>query len=129
MAILRTCSELDEAAQVGSHKSKREVENHLPQPAGQVASVTILMDLGLPSPELEDHEYGNNGFPFVDTEILRDQLSICNSMGHDGLHPRVLNEPMDASTAPLSITYQRSSESREVPADPDLVLLEFTRRI
>lgn len=79
------------------------MEKHLPQRAGQVASVTTLMHLGLPIPELEDNEYGNSGFPFVDTEILRDQLSICNSMGHDRLHPSVLQEPIDASAAPLSI--------------------------
>lgn len=125
-------SELDAALQVGSHKSKAEVENHLPQPAGQVASVTILMDLGLPSPKSEDHECGNSEFPLVDIEILRDQLyqlNIASSMGNYGIHPRVLKEPVDASAAPLSIIYQKSSESREVSADPDLVLLQFTRRI
>ncbi|RMC07268.1 hypothetical protein DUI87_16725 [Hirundo rustica rustica] len=143
MAFLWTCSnmyillrlralELDAAPQVGSHKTKAQVENHLPQPAGQVASVTILMDLGLPSPELEDYECGNSDFPIVDTEILSDQLyqpNICNCMGHDGIQPRVLKEAMDASTAPLSIIYQSSSKSRDIPADPDLGLLKFTGRV
>lgn len=89
-----------------------------------------MMDLGLPTPKLEDHECENSDFSFVDTEILRDQthqLNICNCMRHNGIHPRVLKEPMDASAAPLSIIYQRSSESREVSADPALVLLKFTR--
>ncbi|KAK4810454.1 LOW QUALITY PROTEIN: hypothetical protein QYF61_004234 [Mycteria americana] len=70
------------------------------------------------SPDSEDHECGNSDFPFVDTEIVRDQLyqlNVHKSMGPEGIHPRVLKELVDAG--PLSIIYQRSWESGEVPAD------------
>ncbi|GAB0182338.1 mitochondrial enolase superfamily member 1 [Grus japonensis] len=39
------------------------------------------------------------------------------SMGPDGIHPRVLKELADVMAGPLSIIYQRSWESGEVPAD------------
>ncbi|KAK4811079.1 hypothetical protein QYF61_016365 [Mycteria americana] len=38
-------------------------------------------------------------------------------MGPDGIHPRVLKELANVTAAPLSIIYQRSWESGEVPAD------------
>ena len=72
------------------------------------------------SPELEDHECGNSDFPFVDTEIVRDQLyqpNVHKPMGPDGIPPRELKEPADVMAGPLSIIYQRSWESGEVPAD------------
>ncbi|KAK4824798.1 hypothetical protein QYF61_019466 [Mycteria americana] len=72
------------------------------------------------SPEAEDHECGNSDFPFVDTEIVRDQLyqlNVHKAMGPDGIHPRVLKELADVMAGPLSIIYQRSWESGEVPAD------------
>ncbi|GAB0207221.1 mitochondrial enolase superfamily member 1 [Grus japonensis] len=65
------------------------------------------------SPESEDHEYGNSGFPFVDTEIVRDQLyqlNVHKPMEPDGIHPRVLKELVDVMAGPLSIIYQRSGE-------------------
>ncbi|KFV96106.1 hypothetical protein N327_11049, partial [Fulmarus glacialis] len=58
--------------------------------------------------------------PFVDTEIVRDQLyqlNVHKSMGPDGIHPRVLKELVDVMAGPLSIIYQRFWESGEVPAD------------
>ncbi|KAM7094975.1 germ cell nuclear acidic protein isoform 2-T2 [Ciconia maguari] len=72
------------------------------------------------SPELEDHECGNSDFPFVDTEVVRDQLcqlNVYKSMGPDGIHPRVLKELADVIAGHLLIICQRSWESREVPAD------------
>ncbi|KAK4810895.1 hypothetical protein QYF61_013303 [Mycteria americana] len=72
------------------------------------------------SPELEDHECRNSAFPFVDAEIVRDQLyqlNVHKSMGPDGIHPRVLKELADVMAGPLSIIYQRSWEPGEVPAD------------
>ena len=72
------------------------------------------------SPESEGQECGNSDFPFVDTEIVRDQLyqlNVHKSMGPDGIHPRVLKELVDVVARPLSIIYQRSWESGEVPAD------------
>ncbi|KAK4823199.1 hypothetical protein QYF61_027208 [Mycteria americana] len=72
------------------------------------------------SPESEDHECGNSDFPFVDAEIVRDQLyqlNVLKSMCPDGIHPRALKELVDVMAGPLSIIYQRSWESGEVPAD------------
>ncbi|KFQ89025.1 hypothetical protein N337_00969, partial [Phoenicopterus ruber ruber] len=72
------------------------------------------------SSELEDHDWGSSDFPFVDTEIIRDrlyQLNVHKSMGPDAIHPRVVKELMDAMAEPLSIIYQRSWESEEVPVD------------
>ncbi|KAK4810164.1 hypothetical protein QYF61_010476 [Mycteria americana] len=53
-------------------------------------------------------------------ETVRDQLCQLNghkSMGPGGIHPRVLKEIADVMIGPLSIIYQRSWESGEVPAD------------
>ncbi|KFV93053.1 RNA-directed DNA polymerase from mobile element jockey, partial [Fulmarus glacialis] len=71
------------------------------------------------SSEPEDHECGNSDFPFVDTEIVRDQLyqlNVHQSMGPDGIHPRVLKELVDVKAGPILIIYQRSWEPGEVPA-------------
>ncbi|GAB0182073.1 mitochondrial enolase superfamily member 1 [Grus japonensis] len=70
--------------------------------------------------ESEDHECRNSNFPFVDTEIVRDQLyqlNVHKSIGSDGIHHRVLKELVDVMAVSLSIIYQRSWESGEVPAD------------
>ncbi|KAK4810339.1 hypothetical protein QYF61_019258 [Mycteria americana] len=62
------------------------------------------------SPESEDHECGNSDFPFVDTEVVRDQLCQLNlhkSVGPDGIHPRVLKELADVIAGHLLIICQR----------------------
>jgi len=41
-------------------------------------------------------------------------------MEPDGVHPRVLKELADVTAGPLSIIYQRSWQSGEVPADGSL---------
>ena len=72
------------------------------------------------SSELEDHDCGNSDIPFVDTDTGWDQLyqlNVHKSMGPYGIHARVLKQLADVTAGPLSITYQRSWESREVPAD------------
>ncbi|GAB0189105.1 mitochondrial enolase superfamily member 1 [Grus japonensis] len=72
------------------------------------------------SSESEDHSCGSSEFPFVDTEIVRDQLyqlNVHKSMGSDGIHPRVLKELVDIMTGPFSVIYQKSWESEEVPTD------------
>ncbi|KAK4807474.1 hypothetical protein QYF61_008242 [Mycteria americana] len=45
------------------------------------------------------------------------QLNVHKSTGPDGIHPRVLKELADITVGPLSIVYQRSQESGEVPTD------------
>ncbi|GAB0209633.1 mitochondrial enolase superfamily member 1 [Grus japonensis] len=72
------------------------------------------------SPESEDYECGNSDFSCVDTEIVRDQLyqlNVHKSMGPDGFPPRLLKELADITVGLLSIIYQGSWESGEVPAD------------
>ncbi|PKU46059.1 rna-directed dna polymerase from mobile element hypothetical protein [Limosa lapponica baueri] len=72
------------------------------------------------SPELEDDECGNSDFPFVDTEIIRDQLyqlNVHKSMGPDKIYPRVLKKLANVMAGPLLIIYQRSWESGDVPAE------------
>ncbi|KAK4829953.1 hypothetical protein QYF61_008084 [Mycteria americana] len=84
-------------------------------------SLIIQIDLGL-SPLSQRTTTGqkSSDFPFVDTEIVRDQLyqlGVHKSMGPDGIYPRVLRELADVMAQPLLIICQRSWESGEVPAD------------
>lgn len=53
------------------------------------------------SSELDHHDWGNSDFPFVGTDIARDQLKVCKSIKLDGIHPRVL---MAVTAEPLSST-------------------------
>ncbi|KFO86329.1 hypothetical protein N320_13102, partial [Buceros rhinoceros silvestris] len=48
---------------------------------------------------------------------LLDSLDVQKSMGPDEIHPRVLREPVGVITKPLSIIYQQSWLTGEVPAD------------
>ncbi|GAB0183475.1 mitochondrial enolase superfamily member 1 [Grus japonensis] len=48
---------------------------------------------------------------------LLHHLDTHKSMGPDGIHPRVLRELAEVLTKPLSIIYQQSWLTREVPVD------------
>ncbi|GAB0187275.1 mitochondrial enolase superfamily member 1 [Grus japonensis] len=48
---------------------------------------------------------------------LLHHLDTHKSMGQDGIHPRVLRELVEVLTKPLSIIYQQSWLTREVPLD------------
>ncbi|KAJ7424716.1 RNA-directed DNA polymerase from mobile element jockey [Pitangus sulphuratus] len=49
------------------------------------------------------------------------QLDPCKSIGPNGIHPRILKELVGVIAQPLSMIFEQSWESREVPADWKLV--------
>ncbi|KAK4822594.1 hypothetical protein QYF61_017326 [Mycteria americana] len=76
--------------------------------------------LGTQPPESEDRDGDQNGAPIIQGEMVSDLLhhfDTHKSMGPDEIHPRVLKELADVLTKPLSIIYQQSWLTGEVPAD------------
>ncbi|KAK4822905.1 hypothetical protein QYF61_023268 [Mycteria americana] len=76
--------------------------------------------LGTQPPELEDRDGDQNGAPIIQGEMVSDllhHLGTHKSMGPDEIHLRVLKELADVLTKPLSIIYQQSWLTGEVPAD------------
>ena len=61
-----------------------------------------------------------NGPPVIQEEAVRELLScldVHKSIAPDGIHPRVLRELADELAKPLSIIYQQSLDTGEVPDD------------
>ena len=59
-------------------------------------------------------------FPLVRKEDVREHLGstkVHKSMGPDGVHPRVLRELAEIIAEPLSIIFERSWITGEVPED------------
>ncbi|KFO56019.1 hypothetical protein N302_14824, partial [Corvus brachyrhynchos] len=63
---------------------------------------------------------GEEWSPVIQEEAVREllrHLDIYKSMGPDGIHPRVMRELADELAKPLSIIYQESWLTGEVPDD------------
>ncbi|KAK4825595.1 hypothetical protein QYF61_000684 [Mycteria americana] len=76
--------------------------------------------LGTQPPESEDRDGDQNGAPIMQWEMVSDllhHLDTHKSVGPDEIHPRVLKELAEVLTKPLSIIYQQSWLTGEVPAD------------
>ncbi|KAK4816843.1 hypothetical protein QYF61_023907 [Mycteria americana] len=79
---------------------------------------------GIQPPELEDGDGEQNKPPIIQEEAvngLLHHLDTHQSMGLDGIHPRVLREPAEELAKPLSIIYQQSWLTGEVPHNCRLV--------
>ncbi|GAB0207084.1 mitochondrial enolase superfamily member 1 [Grus japonensis] len=75
---------------------------------------------GIQPPELEDRDGEQNKPPIIQEEAVNDllrHLDTHKSMGPDGIHPRVLRELAEELAKPLSIIYQQSWLTGEVPDD------------
>ncbi|GAB0208581.1 mitochondrial enolase superfamily member 1 [Grus japonensis] len=75
---------------------------------------------GIQPPELEDRDGEQNKPPIIQEEAVNDllcHLDTHKSMGPDGIHPRVLRGLAEELAKPLSIIYQQSWLTGEVPDD------------
>uniref|UniRef100_A0A8D2QBA3 Reverse transcriptase domain-containing protein n=1 Tax=Zonotrichia albicollis TaxID=44394 RepID=A0A8D2QBA3_ZONAL len=71
-------------------------------------------------PGLVDGDREQNGPLIIQEEAVKELLKcldVHKSMGPDGIHPRVMRELANELAMPLSITYQRSWLTGEVPDD------------
>ncbi|PKU44100.1 rna-directed dna polymerase from mobile element jockey-like [Limosa lapponica baueri] len=70
--------------------------------------------------EVTETVWMKEDFPLIEEDQVREQLSkldICKSMGPGGMHAQVLRELAKVTAGPLSIIFERSWRTGEVPED------------
>ncbi|KAK4822208.1 hypothetical protein QYF61_011849 [Mycteria americana] len=85
-----------------------------------VCNSQISYPQGIQPPEVEDRDREQNKAPVIQEEAVNDllhHLDTHKSMGLDGIHLRVLRELAEELAKPLSIIYQQSCLTGEVPDD------------
>ena len=71
-------------------------------------------------PEVRGQIWTKEDFPLAEEDWVRDhlcKLDPCKSMGPNGIHAQVLRELADVLAEPLSIIFERSWRTGEVPED------------
>ncbi|GAB0203778.1 hypothetical protein GRJ2_002843400 [Grus japonensis] len=109
---------LNRAALAGT-QDKKESLWPLEEGTGNSGGLQRCCEVTQP-PELEDRDGEQNEAPIIQGEMVSDllhHLDTHKSMGLDGIHPRVLRELAEVLPKPLSIIYQQSWLTGEVPVD------------